>query len=282
MRADPDYDYGAIELFEITDREGLYYEKPNWVDKYLRRDRSEWDELSFPQYVKMFDPINRNQGENQDDEQEGNIEYDVEIDCPDSSDMERDIIKYGQELKFHYLITETGEMGKPLPKVMKIESPYPGEPNCLRKRKHPKSLRFYKVKRDLNPARFFLHELMMYRHFGPDDYERWHNDQNCIEDYEKHKENIKKVKGKVMEWIEDVEEARYFVEEIMKNEVNLEETGENMDPEMHQENIECEMEGVEVDEQYKHLDPESLKDRDIPDMASERSTCSGTRNSHVR
>ena len=31
-----------------------------------------------------------------------------------------------------------------------------------------------------------------------------------------------------MEWMEDVEEARYFVEEVMKNEVNVEETGENM------------------------------------------------------
>ena len=79
---------------------------------------------------------------------------------------------------------------------------------------------------------------------------------------------MKKVKGKVMEWIEDVEEARYFVEEVMKNEVNLEETGENMDPEMHQDKIECEMEGLEEDEQYRHLDPEGLKGRDVPDLAS--------------
>ena len=79
---------------------------------------------------------------------------------------------------------------------MKVGNPAPGEPNCLRKRRHPKSLRFYKVKRELNPARFFLHELMMYRHFGPDDYERWHDDDNCIKDYELHKEDIKKGKGK--------------------------------------------------------------------------------------
>ena len=59
MRADPDLDYGAIELFEIKDREGFYYEEPNWIDKYLRRDRSEWDEMCFPQYVKMFDPIQK-------------------------------------------------------------------------------------------------------------------------------------------------------------------------------------------------------------------------------
>ena len=106
--------------------------------------------------------------------------------------MERNTVKYGKEVKFHYLITESGEMGKPLPKLMKIGNPYPGEPNFLRKRKHPKSLRFYKVKRDLNPARFFLHELMMYKPFGPEEYERWHDDQKCTEDYEKYKEIIQK------------------------------------------------------------------------------------------
>merc|ERR1712105_158465 len=106
---------------------------------------------------------------------------------------------------------------------------------------------------------------MMYKHFSLEEYESWHDDQKCIEDYEKYKEEIKKVKAKVMEWMEDVEEARYFVEEVMKNNVDIEETGENMDPEMHQEDTECEMEGIEEDDKYRHLDPEGLKDRDITD-----------------
>ena len=38
-----------------------------------------------------------------------------------------------------------------------------------------------------------------------------------------------------MEWLEDVEEARFFVEEANKNIIDLEETGENMDPEKHKE-----------------------------------------------
>ena len=32
-RANPDVDYPGIELFEVADREGLYYEKPNWIEK---------------------------------------------------------------------------------------------------------------------------------------------------------------------------------------------------------------------------------------------------------
>ena len=90
---------------------------------------------------------------------------------------------------------------------------------------------------------------MMYRHFGPEDYERWHNDDKCIEDYEKYKENIKNVKASVMEWMEDVEEARYFVEEVMKNDIDVDETGEHMDAEMHKDDMECELEGIEEDDQ---------------------------------
>ena len=118
---------------------------------------------------------------------------------------------------------------------MKLENAYPGEPKFLRKRKHPKALRFYKVKRDLNPERFFLHELMMYKSFDKNDYERWHDPQKAMEDYEKYKEVIKNVKKQVMEWIEDVEEARYFVEEIMKNAVDIEDIGGNLDPELQKE-----------------------------------------------
>ena len=151
---------------------------------------------------------------------------------------------------------------------MKLENAYPGEPKYLRKRNHPKSLRFFKVKRDLNPARFFLHELMMYKSFGPDDYERWHDDEKCQEDYEKYKDIIKKVKEKVMEWMEDVEEARYFVEEVMKNEVDIEEIGEHMDAEKHLEDLECDIEGIEEDEKYRHLDPEGLKELVIPDAGN--------------
>ena len=48
---------------------------------------------------------------------------------------------------------------------------------------------------------------MMYKCFNKEDYERWHDDDNCQEDYIKYKENIIKVKQKAMEWMEDIEEA---------------------------------------------------------------------------
>ena len=266
-RADPEQNYmDYVELFEVKEREGLYWEKPNWIDKYLRRDLSEWEELSLPQYVKMFSPTNQGKEEDTDDSSE---EEDLEPTVLEENykrKLEKDKAKYGKEVKFHYLITDSGDFGKPLPNLMVINHPYPGEPRFLRKRRHPKSLRFFKAKRDREPERFFLHELMMYKSFNSADYERWQDPQNAMQDYEKYKDKIKKVKKQVMEWIEDVEEARYFVEEIMKNELNVEEIGRNIDPELQKEEIECEIEGVEEDEQYQHLDPGGLQDQNMPSV----------------
>jgi hypothetical protein len=45
-------------LFRIPEREGLYYEKPNWIDKYFRRDKAL--EIVCPsQLVKMYDPVTK-------------------------------------------------------------------------------------------------------------------------------------------------------------------------------------------------------------------------------
>ena len=68
-----------------------------------------------------------------------------------------------------------------------------------------------------------------------------------------------------MEWMQDVEEARYFVEEAMKNEIDVNETGEDFDPEKEKEDLECLIEGEEEDEIYSHLDPEGLKEKDFPE-----------------
>ena len=51
VRADEEKDYGNKELFTIKDREGVYYETPNVIDKYLRRGKK-LEEICLVQYVK--------------------------------------------------------------------------------------------------------------------------------------------------------------------------------------------------------------------------------------
>ena len=66
--------------------------------------------------------------------------------------------------------------------------------------------------------------------------------------------DIQKVKSQVMEYLENAEEARLMVSEDMKNN----KIGKDLDPEFEQEIEDCETEGIEVYEDYSHLDPDIL------------------------
>ena len=145
-------------------------------------------------------------------------------------------------------------MGKLLPDIIELDNPYPGEPRFLRKRKHPKALRFFKVKQEKNTVRYFLQELMLYTSFDEQTYNKWHDDEKCIIAYMEAAESIKAVKKQVMEWLEDVEEGRYYVEECLKNQVETEEIGTILDAQKEQEQVDCEEEGNETDPLYEHLD----------------------------
>ena len=83
-------------------------------------------------------------------------------------------------------------------------------------------------------------------------------------------EEIKAIKQQVMEWLEDVEEARHYVEEVLKNEVNTEDIGDELDAEKEQQDADCEEEGNEVDPLYQHLD---LGDHNEHEFTSTRAWC---------
>ena len=53
------------------------------------------------------------------------------------------------------------------------------------------TLRYFKVKQENNPARFFLQELMFYTCFDEKTYDEWHTDELCIEAYLKKEAEIK-------------------------------------------------------------------------------------------
>ena len=235
-------------VFKIPDREGLYFEKPNWIDKYFRRGKA-LEDICPSHFVKIYDSFSGkapkiaedNDSHEEEDEEQDNEETDT-------------IRKYGKETKFHHFITSEGKLGKPLPTFVLLENPCPGEPKFLKKRKHPKALRLFKVKRENNPARFFLQELMLYTCFDEKMYNDWHDDDKCMQAYLEKEEEIRAVKNQVMEWLEDVEEGRYFVEETMKNQIETGEIGEVLDVENEKDIEECEQEGIEADPLYEHLD----------------------------
>ena len=267
VRANEEFIYPNKELFEVEGREGLYYEKPNTVEKYLRRSNDVQD-LCLAQFVKMYDSVKSLKDSDHENEEE--LIDNTDENLPEnnqSSDVEHynyeeNVKLYGSEAKLHVLILPDGELGKPLPASIKLKDPIPNEPPFMKKRGTPKALRFYKAKNDPNAVRFYLHELMLYCSFDRDRFSRWcESDETITKDYLENRESMNIVKSKVMEWLENVEEARMHVEESLKDQVDLSEVGEEIDAEEIQEGLDCEEEGIEDDPQYHHLNPEGLLDK---------------------
>ena len=199
-------------FFKVPDRDGLYFEKPNWIDKYFRRGKK--TQLICPSHLaKMYDP-DKNGGKST-KKGEDSEEDEVDDEEGDDEDFSETVKEYGKEAKFHHFILNDGKPGRKLPKYIELENPLPREPKFLRKRKHPKALRYFKVKQENSPYRFFLQELMFYTNFDESTYDAWHNDDICLEAYLEKQNEIRAVKKQVMEWIDDVEEARYCVEEAL-------------------------------------------------------------------
>ena len=259
VRAEEGREYFDKELFPIKDREGLYYEKPNVIDKYIRRGE-QLQEICLAQFVKMYDPEKtegkfKKEMENEEDSDEDDNTNDTE----ETEEHEKLQELYGSDAKFHCFIKTDGTLGKKVPLNTKLVNPLPNEPPFMKKRNSPKALRFYKPKSDTNPGKYFLQELLLYKTFDKNLYARWTlTEENCTKDYHQYIENIHRVKEKVMEWLEDVEEARMYVEETLKNETETEETGIDLDAEKEQEIDDCEDEGNEEDPQYSHLNPDGF------------------------
>ena len=144
-------------LFKVPDREGLYFEKPNWIDKYFRRGKKT-QQICPSHLAKMYDPDNKGSKSTKKIEDSGDDEADEEAEGDE--DFRETVKKYGKEAKFHHFIQNDGTPGRKLPMYIELENPLPGEPKYLRKRRHPKALRYFKVKQENSPYRFFLQELM--------------------------------------------------------------------------------------------------------------------------
>ena len=175
-----------------------------------------------------------------DEEEDDHNEIEADGGQKQGDDSENIEEKHGSDAKYHFLIEPDSNLQKPLPSYIQLVNPIPNEPMYMKKRNSPKALRFFKPKLETNPARNYLQELLLYHTFGKKQYEIWTGSEiTCIEDYLKERENIKKVKQQVMEWLEDVEEARNYVEETLRTKADNDEAGIDMDAEKEQEMEDC-------------------------------------------
>ena len=122
----------------------------------------------------------------------------------------------------------------------------------MTKRKFPAVLRFHKFKIDTHPKEYFFSEALLYKPFKT---EQDIFDAIETQDAAEYNEQIQCVKSQVMEHLENVTEARYFVEENSRNE----ETEVEIDPEGIQENAECEYEGIINHPDFPDFDLEAFE-----------------------
>ena len=126
----------------------------------------------------------------------------------------------------------------------------------MKKRRLPAVLRYHKSNKDNQFEVWMLKELMLYTHFREDDLEDYEN--NTAINYEKKEKWIRSVKSVVMEHLENVEEARYMVEQSNKK-VDMDVIGAELNPTYEQDQVECLEEGQSQHPDYLHLDTDGIQ-----------------------
>ena len=216
----------------------MWYQQQDMLSKFLRRS-AKIEPICPSQFARMFTTFGlkmKKRGFEAEDKDQDESNQEESMDDVNNSDYDLN------KRKFHFIMTDNDDM-IPLPKVIEINDPYPGEPKYMRKRKGPAVLRFHKNSKDNQFEKWMLNELMLYTPFREADLDEYEN--NTAEVY-KQKENwIRIVKSKVMEHLEDVEEARYMVEQA-NIELDLEDIGIQMDAAHAQDQANCKDEEILV------------------------------------
>ena len=261
QRQDPEGGQG----FKLRDREGLFLEKPDLISKYVRRklleseeenedaneDEDPLENLSFCQFVKMYESRGW-----QKINEEGEYE---EID-PDANPDEGAL---AEEDDFNFIVTgeEVETERKKLPPTLTLADLLPGEPNRLRKRTFPRAIRFFKKRFQVNPHKFYLAELMLFHPFR-DEAELYPDDaEKCEQLYLKNEDKIKRVKARLMPFLESVDEAqKLYQENREKDKRDIEDImGADLDPELEQEVEEAGDEEDEEHPDYYHIDTDQVQ-----------------------
>ena len=233
-----------IGLISIKDRDGLWIEQNDILSKYLRRP-DVLELISAGQFCKMYTTSGMTLRKNVADE-----DIDEEGDVDDLNDGNSAPL-----VMTEYVITGTNDRIK-LPQVININDPLPREKKFMRKRKIPAVLRYHKSNKDNQYEKWMLKELMLYTHYRENDLKDY--EENTAVNYTSKEKWIIRVKSVVMEHLENVEEARYMVEQSTK-EVDIEAIGAELSSAFEQEQIECLEEGLSEHPDYMHLDTDGIE-----------------------
>ena len=254
-KATEDQIKSGMKVIELQDHEGLWYEQQDMWSKYLRRP-SELQNMCFAQFGRMYRTGAKPKSDEDQDDDFDEEDDEPEPDC-DTNEDQQDFTDDFE--KFHFVMTfrKEGKKGKKLPKYITLKDGSPGVVSTMRKRTFPAALRFQKVKEANNPDQFMFNEVMLYYPLTKE-LEK-HEVKALFEDDWNGKTKVQIVKSQVMEYLQGVEEARYFAELAKANAESVQNIGEQLDPTLEQNNDDSDTdEEFEGDENpYQHIDPEN-------------------------
>ena len=236
---------------EVEGRDGFYTEKPSLIDKYMRRDFNDHQDvfdISYLQFAKKYTPTRTGP-------------KDEEAFKP------KEFVKVNGEIKEHskldFIVThnfndDEKQVVKFLPKYIKINDVQPGEPGFMKLRSMMVA-RLHKLSQTKSPHEFYYSEIQLYRPFNDEGKLYPNSLDKCKELYDELSEHndtrkVTNVKNILMEHLEAVEDGSDKAKEIIDSNA-----GVTMDAENEQDNAECADEEVEEHPDFDAKNPDNLE-----------------------
>ena len=163
----------------------------------------------------------------------------------------------------YYITTNPNYNRKKLPKIIKINGAKEGEVPIYVKRSFPKAARIHKKRQDNDPHRFFLSELMLYTGYTDEEQLGANDEEKCLNLYLEKQDAINLIKSYMMPYAQGVEEARFQVEQAMKDEAaSTRNVGDTLDPEKEKEIADCNYGDDEMHPEFLQLNPDDFEFQD--------------------
>ena len=233
------------KVVEVEGRVGKYQEKPSLYDKYLRRNckiQPQLSKLCYAQFVKRYSSVGK-----MDDT------FDVAL-----STVKKIYDHNGNAIFENHIVThdyDDQDYAVELPKFIIITDLKPGELPYMKLRT-PQVLRYHKFNREKTPHEYYYSELQLYfPHTNKPNANLLQEKDDITQSIQRfNTSNISNVKGKIMPFLESVEEGLKKAEELIQNTA-----GDDLDPQGEQDRTECEGEGVAPNPDFVLCDPGHLE-----------------------
>ena len=237
-------------IVSITDRDGLYTEKPSMMDKFERKDCAvnlNLNDVTYLQFNVKYTSCNK-------EPKEDDLRSEVFIRTKGNESLFR---KAKEELELvitHDFDFEQKKQYHYLPKFIRLRNVRPGEPRYMRRRSRLVA-RLHKFNATKNPHEFYHSELQLYSTYQHENELEPENLDKCKILYDQISEHnglskIQNVKSVLMKHLESVEEGTERAKEMYDSKV-----GDTLDPTIEQENDDCEEEGVTEHPDFAFKDP---------------------------